>query len=110
MIKGITITLYERTRTGTDDFNKPVYSENPVTVDNVLVSPVSSQEVIDTLNLTGKKAVYNMAIPKGDTHEWRDVRVDFFGQHFQTFGEPIKGIEANIPLDWNTKVQVETYE
>ena len=52
MIKGITITLYERTQTGTDDFNKPVYSENPVTVDNVLVSPVSSQEVIDTLNLT----------------------------------------------------------
>jgi len=110
MIKGISIVLYDIVQTGTDDFNKPTYSETPVTVDNVLVYPSTSEEVTDTLNLTGKKAVYTMAIPKGDDHVWKDRKVEFFGDTFRTIGEPIKGIDANIPLDWNLKVEVEINE
>lgn len=108
-IHGITVTLYEQTLTGTDAFNRPVYSETPVQVDNVLVSPTSSSEVLDTLNLTGKKAVYTLAIPKGDSHDWKDKKVEFFGETWHTFGEPLMGIEDMIPLDWNMKVQVERY-
>ena len=110
MIKGISITLYDIVQTGTDDFNKPKVSETPVTVDNVLVYPSSSEEQTNTLNLTGKKAVYTMAIPKGDDHVWKDRKVEFFGDTFRTIGEPIKGIDANIPLDWNLKVEVEINE
>lgn len=110
MIKGISIILYDIVQTGTDDFNKPTYSETPVTVDNVLVYPSTSEEVTGTLNLTGKKAVYTMAIPKGDSHEWKNRNVEFFGDTFHTIGEPIKGIDANIPLLWNTKVEVEIIE
>ena len=110
MIKGISITLYDIVQTGTDDFNKPIVSETPVTVDNVLVYPSSSEEQTNTLNLTGKKAVYTMAIPKGDDHVWKDRKVEFFGDTFRTIGEPIKGIDANIPLDWNLKVEVEINE
>lgn len=109
-IKGIDVTLYTVTQSGTDGFNKPVYTETPVTVHNVLVTPSSSQEVIDTLQLEGKKAVYTLAIPKGDTHDWKDKKVSFFGETFKTFGIPIKGIEELIPGDWNTKVMVERYE
>jgi hypothetical protein len=110
MIKGITVTLYTKAKTGVDAFNKPVYEETPVEVENVLVEPISSEDVTYILNLTGKKAVYEMAIPKGDTHDWKDKRVDFFNQKFRTFGEPISGIDSNIPLSWNTKVKVEIYE
>lgn len=110
MLRGITVTLYEKTQTGTDAFNRPVYTETAVSVNNVLVSPTSTSETLDTVNLTGKKAVYTLAIPKGDTHDWKDKKVEFFGETFKTFGEPLKGIEAMIPLDWNTKVQVERYE
>lgn len=109
-LRGITITLYEKTQTGTDAFNRPVYTETVVSVDNVLVAPASTSETLDTVNLTGKKAVYTLGIPKGDTHDWKDKKVEFFGETFKTFGEPLKGIEAMIPLDWNTKVQVERYE
>lgn len=109
-LRGITVTLYEKTQTGTDAFNRPIYTETAVSVDNVLVSPTSTSETLDTVNLTGKKAVYTLAIPKGDTHDWKDKKVEFFGETFKTFGEPLKGIEAMIPLDWNTKVQVERYE
>lgn len=108
-MRGVTVTLYEVTQTGTDRFNAPVYEETPVAVENVLVSPVSSEELLDIVNLYGKKATYLLGIPKGDTHNWKDRRVDFFGQSWRTFGFPTEGIEELIPLDWNKKVMVERF-
>ena len=109
LLHGITIQLYERTETGKDAFNRPVYAETAVNVDNVLIGEPSAQEIVDTLNLTGKKLAYTLAIPKGDTHDWTDVSVSFWGEKFRTIGEPTQGIEAMIPLDWNKKVRVERY-
>ena len=86
MIKGIPVKLYERTASGTDTFGHPIYTETPVTVEDVLVAPASTTEVLDMLNITGKKAVYNIAIPKGDTHDWQDCRVDFFGTSWRVIG------------------------
>ena len=110
MIKGIPVMLYERTLSGTDEFDHPVYTETPTMVENVLVAPASTTEVLDTLNLTGKKAVYNIAIPKGDDHTWQDCRVDFFGQSWRVIGLPQQGIDENIPGPWNQKWMVERYE
>ena len=110
-ITGITITLYDLTQTGTDPLNKPVYAETPVQVDNVLVAPVSSTEQLETYTLTGRKAVYQLGIPKGDTHDWKaGKKVSFFGADWRVIGIPTEGIEEMIPLDWNKKVQVERYE
>lgn len=109
-MKGITVKLYTETKTGTDAFGAPVFSTTAVDVDNVLVAPTSSDDLITEMNLYGKTSEYTLAIPKGDTHDWKNKRVDFFGQSFRTFDDPIKGIDALIPLDWNTKVKVERYE
>ncbi len=56
MIKGIPVTLYEKTVIGKDEFDHPLYQETPVTIENVLVAPASTTEILDALNLTGKKA------------------------------------------------------
>ena len=111
-MKGITVTLYERTQTGTDEFNRPIYEEAPAEVHNVLVAPADTggQEVLDALNLTGRKAVYTLAIPKGDNHHWEGNRVEFFGESWHVIGIPTEGIEDLIPLQWNRKVQVERVE
>lgn len=108
--QGITVTLYEVTETGVDAFNEAIVEEKPVEVSNVLVSPASESEILDTVNLYGKKAVYTLAIPKGDTHDWEDRRVDFFGEKWRVFGIPTEGIDGLIPLEWNKKVTVERYE
>ena len=108
-IKGITVKLYERQQTGEDDFKAPIYEETAVEVQNVLVSPSSSNEIVEQLNLHGKMAVYTLAIPKGDTHNWENTTVEFFGEKWHTIGLPIEGIESLIPLDWNKKVTVERY-
>jgi hypothetical protein len=71
-LTGRSIILYDKVKAGVDDFNRPIYTETPVTVENVLIGSPSPQEVVDTLNLTGKRAAYTLGIPKGDTHTWTD--------------------------------------
>ena len=110
MIRGITIQLLTRTRTGVDAFDRPVYNETPVEVKNVLVGQPTAEDIPATLDLTGRKAVYVLAIPKGDAHEWENCRVvlpEPFAGTYQVIGIPTAGIEANIPLAWNKKVLVE---
>jgi len=109
-IKGITVTLLQKQEIGKDPFGAPIYDWVEAHVDNVLVTPTRSQEVLDRLNLTGRKAVYTLAIPKGDTHEWEEQKVIFFGKEWRVFGMELEGIEQLIPLDWNKKVYVERYE
>lgn len=109
-MKGITVILYERVKTGEDPFGDPIYEEQATEVPNVLVAPASSEDIAEQLQLYGKHAVYTLAIPKGDTHDWKDKKIHFFGQDFRAFGFPLEGIDSLIPLSWNKKVQVERYE
>lgn len=109
-MKGTSIILYEEVQAGVDDFNRPIYREEPVTVENVLIGEPTTTEIIDELNLSGKRLAYTLGIPKGDAHDWKDKTVEFFGEKFHTFGKPTQGIEELIPLDWNKKVKVEQYE
>lgn len=108
MIKGITVTLYEKSQTGVDAFNRPIYTETPVDVENVLVAPMSDEEILDTLNLTGRRAKYQLGIPKGDAHTWEGNTVAFFGEKWRVIGQPTIGIDGLIPLAWNKKVKVES--
>ncbi len=110
LIKGTAVTLYEKTQVGTDPFNAPVYQETPVEVKDVLINPVKSSDVSDTLDIHGKTAVYELSIPKGDKHNWEDSTVEFNGSKWHTFGIPLEWIEENIPLKWNKKVKVERIE
>lgn len=109
-IKGITVTLIDKVMDGRDDFGHPIYRDQEVSVDNVLVAPSSADDITNQLNLTGKKAVYTLGIPKGDSHVWENREVVFFGQKWRTVGLPMEGIDHLIPLDWNKKVMVERYE
>lgn len=109
-MKGITIQLYERTQTGTDPFGRPIYSEVATNVENVLVAPLSDDEILSELNLTGRRARYQLGIPKGDAHEWTNRRVVFFGEVWRVIGHPIEGIDTLIPLEWNKKVKVESID
>ncbi len=109
-IHGIPIELAVKVQTGTDSFNRPVYDTEWVTVDNVLIGQPSTEEITDELNLSGKRLDYLLGIPKGDTHDWEDTQVRFWGQVYQTIGAPTQGIEGMIPLSWNKKVKVMRYE
>ena len=102
-IRGITVTLINKTEVGKDLFNAPIYEEREVQVENVIVSPTGTEDAATAQNLFGKKAEYTLGIPK-------DSEVRFFGRRWRTFGFVIEGIEEMIPLSWHKKVMVERYE
>ena len=112
MIKGITIQLVTKTQTSTDLFGEPIFTETLVNVDDVLVGQPTTDDITESLELYGKHVEYTLAIPKGDTHDWTDAEIILpapFEGRYKSFGFPIAGIEANIPLRWNKKVKVERY-
>lgn len=109
-MRGVSVVLHERTQTGVDEFNDPVYATMPVTVNNVLVGQPTTEEITGSIDLYGKKIEYMLGIPKGDAHDWEDTTVEIFGRPFRTFGATIQGIEANIPTPWHKKVRVCRYE
>lgn len=109
-LKGITVILIDRVEIGKDPFGASLYEEKEISVNNVITVPVSSDDVISQLNLTGRKAVYILGIPKSDKNSWEDREVIFFNKRWRTFGIPLEGIEDMIPLKWNKKVMVERYE
>ena len=111
-IKGITVTLITKADSGErDEFNRPVETETRTDVNNVLVAPVSqsNSEILSEISLNGKKARYQLGIPKGDAHDWDDCEIEFFGVRWKSVGFSTEGIEENIPLDWNRRVVVERY-
>lgn len=111
-IQGISIQVMQKTITGYDWANQPIYSDEWVSVDNVLVGEPTTDDITQALDLFNKRIAYVMAIPKGDTHEWVNTKVRLpepFAGEYQTVGIPTAGIEENIPLQWNKKVKIEAY-
>ena len=110
-ITGITVQIVNRTKTGTNPFGEPIFDGETYTqVDNVLVAPASDTDIVNNTDMFGAKAVYTLAIPKGDTNNWEDAIIEFWGERWHAIGIPQMGIEENIPLAWNKKVTVERYE
>ena len=103
MIRGISVTLLQLSRSGETP------SWTPVTVDNVLVAPVLEVDNQIAMLPDGHRAVYHLGIPKSDTHRWEGQLVQFFGQTWSVIGIPTEGIDSQIPGPWNTKVTVELY-
>lgn len=108
-MKGITIQLVKKTQTGTDEFNRPIYSEDFIDVADCLVGQPSADDVSNVLALYGKRIAYTIGIPKGDTNNWTDAEVLVFGDRYRTIGYPETGIQANIPLRWGQNIKVERY-
>jgi len=112
-MEGISITLIGKTQIGVSGFNQPIYEETEITVSDVLVGEPSTDDIQSNLTVYGKKTSYTLAIPKGDANTWEDCEVilpEPFGGRYKVIGNPTAGIEANIPLRWNKKVNIERLE
>ncbi|MGP1598364.1 hypothetical protein [Peptoanaerobacter stomatis] len=109
-LKGIKVILVSKIESGKDPFGNAIYDKKNIEVNNVLIGQPTTDDITNSLNLYGKKAVYTLAIPKGDTNIWENQEVIFFGQKWRVFGKVTQGIENLVPLSWNKKVMVESYE
>ena len=112
-LHGITIQLLAKTQSGIDAFNRPIYTETAVDVENVLIGQPAATEVLEIQNLTGKKIVYWLGIPKGDTNTWENAKVVLpapFAGTYRTVSFTRTGIQDLVPLGWGKNIAVERYE
>lgn len=109
-IKGQTIRLHTKEQIGEDGFGAPLFNDSVVEVENVLISPTTDEDIVSEMQMYGKHSVYTLSIPKGDTHNWDDTEVEFFGKTWRTFTTSKMYQEELVPLSWNRKVKVELYE
>jgi len=112
-MKTVTVKLIKKTEGQPDPFGQPTYTEEVVDVPGVLVGEPSSEDVTNAYTMHGAKLAYTLAIPKGDTNDWKDTTVILSGPFagtYHTVGLPTAGIDENIPLRWNKKVHLERYE
>lgn len=109
LLKGIQTILYDKVQSGKDAFKAPIYVEKPVYVENVLICPVSTDDVVEGMRLYGKKAVYELCIPKENTNVWENRTVEFYGQRWHTFGIVLEWPAELTPGPWNRKIKVERY-
>lgn len=111
MIKGIEVIVYINIAHEKDELGNDIVKEKELLLDNVLVSPIVSEDVLGIASLNTDKINYQMAIPKMyDDIDFTDANFVFFGKKWKIVGSPYKGIDALIPLQWNTKIQVVNYE
>jgi hypothetical protein len=108
-MKTTTVRLFVETKTGEDDFGNDITTPTPVDVPGVLVGSPTQDDIVNALQLYGKKVSYVLGIPKGDTHNWTDAEVEFWGDRYRTIGFPVTGESENIPLRWGQNVKVERY-
>lgn len=109
-IQGQTVKLYDTSQTDTDPFGQPIMTEEVVEIENVLIEPASNEDITNSLDIDGKKVTYILHIPRTDTHDWRDKKVEFYGQIFRTFGDCLIYDPDLTPLEWGKKIKVERYE
>lgn len=109
-MEGMTVQLIVKTQIDTDPFGAPIYSEEQVDIDDVLVGSPSTSDYLSVIELTGKRISYVLGIPKTDTHDWTDAEVIIWGERYKAVGLPQTGIQENIPLRWRANVMVERYE
>lgn len=110
LLRDMDVVLINRTQSDTDPFGNPVFTETETTVHHVLVAPATADDLVNVLGLDGKKEVYKLGLPKGDTHTWQDQDVRFFGKRYHIFSPVTRGIEENVPTPWHHIYFCERYE
>lgn len=113
-MRGITVTLFEKTQAGTDPFGNPIFSETPVQVDDVLIGEPTTDDITSSTQMYGKVIRFMLGIPKGDAHNWENARIEWTDAYgtlhkVRSFGFPITGVQANVPTRWHKKVRCEDY-
>ena len=108
------VGLYVKQQSGTDEFGRPVYTETLETVPGCVVGTFAqanaAQDISNEMNLSGHRIVWQIFIPKGDTHTWENADVCIRGQRFRVTGVPVQAFVDMPHIPCDKLVSVEAYE
>lgn len=110
MIRGVSVTVLRPTCGGADRFgNRTDGVPHPETVDNVLVSPISTSDLAASRPV-GDAEELQLHFPRGYRKSLRGCEVELpepWGRVYRVVGDPKPYIDADTPTPWNLPVTVE---
>lgn len=106
LIAGETVTV--RTPTvGYDEHMEEVVTWDEVTVQNVVVTPGATSDVLDSTRPDGTRVAFTLGFPKSFTAPLRGCRVLVRGIECAVIGDPQPYTAENVPGAWNYTAEVE---
>ena len=106
LIAGETVTV--RTPTiGYDEHMEVVESWSARPVENVIVTPGTTSDVLDSTRPDGTRVAFTLGFPKTFTASLRGCRVTVRGIECAVIGDPQLYTAANVPGAWNYTAEVE---
>lgn len=106
LIAGESVTV--RTPTvGYDEHMEEVPSWSARPVENVLVTPGATSDVLDTTRPDGTRVAFTLGFPKSFTAPLRGCRVIVRGIECAVIGDPQPYTAGSVPGAWNYTAEVE---
>lgn len=105
-MRGETVCVHARVQTGTDDLNDAVWEDVELEVDNVLVAPGASQDVVSSMRPDGVQVRYTLYFPKTFDGRLEHCSIDVRGERLDVVGSPRRFDKVNCPTEWWMVVEV----
>ena len=106
LIAGETVAV--RTPTiGYDEHMEEVVTWEDTTVQNVVVTPGATSDVLDSTRPDGTRVAFTLGFPKTFTEPLRGCRCVVRGTEYAVVGDPQPYTAGNVPGAWNYTAEVE---
>ncbi len=105
---GMAITFSKQVADGTDELNDPTYTTQDITIEDVLVAPITEPaNARETQALEQSRDQVRVHLPKANDQDISDSTFVYEGKTFRVDSASVKFMDANTPTRWNTYFRAE---
>lgn len=106
MIRGRQITIHRPKSTGLDGFNNQVITWLDEIVDDVLIEPLFTADLQDSIRAHGDSVSLKLHLPKTYTKDVRGCECSIEHVRYKVIGAPVSYQIENTPTRWNYPIEV----
>lgn len=110
MIRGETVWVLDRSRTGVDAHGNALYESKRVEVEDVLVCPRPPREAPEDNRPNGAVVAFTLHFPKSYDGDLYGKSVEVRGRTCRVLGRPMRYASGNVPGRWNMAVEAEAVD
>lgn len=108
MISGMAITFKKQVAGAVDDLNDPTYTEEDITVQDVLIAPITEpSNAREAQALEQSRDQVRVHLPKANDQDISDSTFVYDGKTFKVDSASVKFMDENTPGRWNTYFRAE---
>jgi len=108
LMKGMTVTFIKKVAAGTDDLNNPTYTTQSISIDDVLIAPITEPtNARETQALEQQRDQVRVHLPKATNQDISDSSFVYDGKTFKVDSDSVKFMDENTPTRWNRYLRAE---